>query len=191
MLALPQPHPGQAEEGPAVFRLVIQELAVNAVCAVQVSRLGQEFGLFQGTGLLLHGGGPGHEGPQDFLYLLPGKGPGELFYQLAVLDDLDGGDALDPEGHGQLLVVVHVDLGQHGSVPQGGDDLGENGAQGAAGSAPGSPEVHHHQALIRALDHHFLEVGGVDLDDLWVRAHFHLAHSLNCEIRAECMDQRG
>ena len=80
-------------------------------------------------------------------------GAGELGGDLAVLEGLDGGDALNLKARGELLVGVDVDLGElHLALA-----LRRFGLQGrpelAARAAPLGPEVDDHGHLVGALEH--------------------------------------
>src|SRR5918997_1483246 len=81
----------------------------------------------------------------------------ELRHDPAVLERLDGRDALDAEGSGHARVGVRVDLGQRDLALAGGDRLLEHGGQHPAGAAPGGPEVDDDGQLARSRDDVALE----------------------------------
>jgi hypothetical protein len=81
----------------------------------------------------------------------------ELGRDGAVLERLDGGNALDPELGGEGLVGVDVDLGEIDVArPLGRLGL-ERGTELAAGTAPLGPEVDDDRHLAGAVEHVLLE----------------------------------
>ena len=69
----------------------------------------------------------------------------ELLHHFTVLENDEGGDALDPELGGNSAGLVDVDLGDFGAFHLA-DDLFEDRALHPAGAAPRGPEVHQHEA---------------------------------------------
>ena len=92
---------------------------------------------------------------------------GELVDDLAVLERLDRRDALDAGRPGQLLVGVHVDLGQLDLAVARLGGLLERRRQLPAGAAPRGPEVHDDRDLLGALDDVLRELELVDVLDRW------------------------
>ena len=64
---------------------------------------------------------------------------------------------------GERLFGVDVDLGELELAVALRDFRFDRGAEGAAGAAPGGPEVDDDRQLVRAVDHGLLEGGGVDV----------------------------
>jgi hypothetical protein len=82
----------------------------------------------------------------------------ELRRHRSVPEGLDSWDALNPEGAGQVLVRVDVDLDQ---IDLAGPPLGgplEHRTQLPAGGAPLSPEIHHYGDGVRAVENGGLKV---------------------------------
>ncbi len=75
------------------------------------------------------------------------------------------GEALDPVPRRELLVGVHIDLGEQDPSLLGGHGPLEQRGQLAARSAPGSPEVHDHRSVVGRGEDLLLEIRGVDVDD--------------------------
>ena len=93
-----------------------------------------------------------------------GLGADEPVDDLALVDRVDGGDALHPERLRHLRVVVDVDLGQH-DLPAGlVDDLLEDGTERAARAAPRRPQVDDDGGGGRPVEHVGLERGVGDVD---------------------------
>ncbi|MNI43044.1 hypothetical protein D3C73_973610 [compost metagenome] len=97
---------------------------------------------------------------QEFTQLTFRQGAGEAVHQLPTLDQEHGGHRTDLEGRGDLLFLVHIDLGQfEGAVVFAGQLL-QHRAEGLARFAPGRPEVHQDRRLQRLLQHFRLEGSG-------------------------------
>ena len=101
-------------------------------------------------------------------------GADELADELAVLERLDRGDALDPERGGDLLVGVGVELGEVEVRLALADLLLEHRRELPAGPAPLGPEVDDDRHLVGARDHVLLEGGLGDVAD----------HDSRVELRA-------
>src|SRR5215211_6877402 len=76
----------------------------------------------------------------------------ELGFEAAVLERLDGRDALDPERRGETLVRVGVDLRERDPAAALLHRLLEHRRELPARPAPGGPEVDDHRQLAGALD---------------------------------------
>ena len=86
---------------------------------------------------------------------------GEAVDQLSPLHQEDGGHGADLERRGDLLLLVHVDLGQHERTLVLARQLFQDRPQGLARPAPGGPEIHQHRHVQRlAQDLGFEGVGG-------------------------------
>ncbi len=95
-----------------------------------------------------------------------GQGAGELVDDLAVAEQLAGGDAADAEPLGQRLLLLGVDLRHHQLAVVALGELDEDRREHPARAAPLCPEVHQHRPLAGAFDDDPLEVGGGDVDDV-------------------------
>ncbi|MNV48100.1 hypothetical protein D3C71_1399910 [compost metagenome] len=98
---------------------------------------------------------------EEFAQLAFGHGAGEAIDDLAVLDQEHRGHRADLEGGSDLLLLVHIDLGQlEGAVVLTGQLL-QKRPQALARPAPGGPEVDQHGRLHGLLQNLGLEgVGG-------------------------------
>ena len=105
--------------------------------------------------------------------MFAGHGAGEFLHQLALVDNLDGWNALHAKSRSQLLVFVYVDFGQCNARSERGDDFFYDGAQRLAGSAPRSPEIDNDNALFGAADNEFFEIALVGIEDLRLGFNFH------------------
>jgi hypothetical protein len=101
---------------------------------------------------------------QEFAQLAFGQRAGKPVHQLPVLHQDHGGHRADLERARELLLLVHVHLGQFEGAVVLGRELLEDRAQRLARAAPGRPEVDQHRHLQRALDDLSLEAvrGGVE-----------------------------
>ena len=84
-------------------------------------------------------------------------GADELGHDAGVLEGLDRGDALDPEGGGDLGIGVGVELGECDLALALGHQALEHRRELAARTAPLGPEVDDHGQRARALDDVLLE----------------------------------
>jgi hypothetical protein len=130
--------PGERDGGCGVARVERQRLAQSVLVAARL--LDQPVGL------------RGHERVEERLDLLGRDRAGELVDDLAVLERLDRGDALDAERGGELLIGIDVDLGQLNLPVARLRRLLERRRELPAGTAPGGPEVHDDGHFLRALD---------------------------------------
>ena len=89
----------------------------------------------------------------------------ELVDDAAVLERLDGRNALDLEGGSQSLVAVGVQLGEHDLAVARLRGALERGCQLLARPAPFGPEVDDDGSRLRALQHLDLECCLADVDD--------------------------
>src|SRR5690606_29422024 len=85
---------------------------------------------------------------------------------LAVHQQEHGGHRPDLECRGQLLLLVHVDLGQLERAVVFAGELFQDRAQGLAGAAPFGPEVDQHGRRGRLLEDVGLEIGGGGVEDV-------------------------
>src|SRR5690606_30398675 len=98
---------------------------------------------------------------QELAQLAFGQRAGEAVGELPVLHQHHRGHRADLERCGELLLPVHVHLGQFERAVVLGRQLLEDRPQRPARPAPGRPEVHQHRHLQRALDDvRFEAVGG-------------------------------
>ena len=89
----------------------------------------------------------------------------ELVDDAAVLERLDGRDALDAEGLRDARVGVRVELGQHDLAARGPGPPARARREQPARAAPRGPEVDDDRDALRALDHLGLERVLGDVDD--------------------------
>ena len=90
---------------------------------------------------------------EDVAYLLLRHRAGEQRNGLTRNEGDDHGDRLRAEALGDLRVRIHVDLGQHQTSGELGDDLLEDRAELRAGTAPLGPQIHHDRHGPRQLEH--------------------------------------
>ena len=115
----------------------------------------------------------GDEGAEYGFDLVFRECAGELLDELAVLDDFDRGDALHPQGEGELLVGVNVDFGEGDGGAECGDYCFENRAKRFARLAPRSPKIDDDDALLRAVQNELFKVLFIDVEDLRLGLDFH------------------
>ena len=70
-----------------------------------------------------------------------GHGARDLIDHFTVLEDDEGGDGANAEQAGNSGVFVHIDLAHEGFAFVFGGQFLHDGADAAAGAAPGGPEV--------------------------------------------------
>jgi len=107
----------------------------------------------------------GHEAVEEALDLGGRERADELVDDPPVLERLHGGDALDLERAGDVLVRVRVELGEDDVALAGGGRLLQRRPEHAARSAPLGPEVDDDGDGLRALEDLLLEVLLGDIDD--------------------------
>lgn len=107
----------------------------------------------------------GHELVEEALDLGRRDGAHELAGDLAVTEDLHGGNAPYAERGREHLVGVHVNLGELDRAAARANGLLERWAELPAGPAPFGPEVHDDGDLARAVDDPLLEIGLGDVED--------------------------
>ena len=132
--------PGQGQTGRRVLRFPVDDLLQKALRLLLLPGLQFDSGLRKE--LVDVRGTIGLEKPPDLGFR---DGARELVDRLPLLEKNDLRNAADLEGQGQVLIFVGVDLGQQEGSGVFFGQLFQDGTQAAAGTAPGSPEVHQHR----------------------------------------------
>ena len=148
--------PGQRRGGAGVARIGLE----GPPQLLLVARLDRSGGRKLGVGW--------NQAVEEALDLGRRNRPRELVDDAPTGERLDGGDPLDAERLGQLLVLVHVDLRELDPPLACGRGALERRPEGAAGRAPLGPEVHDDGDLLRSRDHSLLEIC---LSDVECHAH--------------------
>src|SRR6185436_17465823 len=86
--------------------------------------------------------------------LAPGQGPEGAIRDLAVLEEDEGGDRSDLVAHGDLRRLVDVHLGDLDLSGICGREIVDDRSHGAAGTAPGRPEVDEDRDLTLRSEEH-------------------------------------
>lgn len=94
-----------------------------------------------------------------------GEGALEGVDGLAFGEDDHGGERLDLQLSGDILVLVGVDFDQPDLAPVGGDNFFQSGSELLAGATPGGPEVHEHGGIEAGFEDGLAEVLVVALTD--------------------------
>lgn len=66
----------------------------------------------------------------------------KLFHHPAVVEEDQGGNALNPKVGSQLLSFIHIDFGHQGAAGDRPRDFFQFRPFNLAGAAPGLPEIH-------------------------------------------------
>jgi len=148
-------------------RVVLHDLAVDLGRGVELAGVDRGLGVLQRLldRRLAASAALGREIVDELLELALGLAADEAVDRLAVREAVDGGDRLDAELGGELLVLVDVDLDQLDLAAGLLDRLLQRRGELLARPAPRRPEVDDHGRLARGGDDVLLEAGGVAVLD--------------------------